>query len=93
MLSSGSISLKAYADVAHALVSLRPDTSGEIDKLLNEQHLSCRIVLTLPRMLVLPEILKRSDLLSAVPQSVAQLGGRPRIANFPVAFEGSHLAY
>jgi DNA-binding transcriptional LysR family regulator len=85
-ISGGAISMEDYIQAGHALVSLRRDAIGEIDKILRERNLSRSVVLTLPHMLVLPAILKRSDLLAALPQRVAQLvvGNELQIFDLPM---------
>lgn len=71
-LSAGKIPLDTYASLRHALVSVRRDAHGEIDKALAARGLSRRIALTLPHMLALPDLLTGSDLVAALPRRMAQ---------------------
>jgi DNA-binding transcriptional LysR family regulator len=67
----GTMSLKAFAQFPHALTTLRRDTTGAIDKSLNEQNLERRVAFTTPHMMVLPFALASSDLIAALPQRIA----------------------
>lgn len=70
-LSNGTMSVETFASLPHALVTLRRDTTGEIDKALARCHLQRRIAVTIPHMLVLPAIIATNDLVAAVPYRVA----------------------
>jgi DNA-binding transcriptional LysR family regulator len=70
-IDRGRMSLETFASQPHALVTLRRDTTGEIDKLLTQQQLQRRVALTTPHMLALPAILATSDLVATVPDRVA----------------------
>ncbi len=70
-LRQGTIDLKTFAKLPHALTTLRRDSIGEIDKLLFDQNLERRIALTTPHMLVLPFAIAASDLVAAVPHRIA----------------------
>jgi DNA-binding transcriptional LysR family regulator len=73
ILKNGKINLSDYAAAGHALVSVKRDAVGEIDIALARYGLTRRIALTLPHMLVLPSILKTSELLAAVPGRMADV--------------------
>lgn len=66
------IDLVSFAGLPHALVTVRQDRSGEIDRALAQHGLRRRIVVTLPHMLVLPALLRASDLVTALPERVAR---------------------
>lgn len=70
-IEQGTMSLATFANLSHALVTLRRDTTGEIDKLLSRQHLQRRVAVTTPHMLALPALLARTDLVATVPDRVA----------------------
>lgn len=70
-LNNGTISLETFTKLSHALTTLRRDSVGAIDRLLQEQHLERRIALTTPHMLVLPFVIASTDLVAAVPRRVA----------------------
>lgn len=70
-LKHGAMSLETFTHLSHALVTLRRDTTGAIDKVLKEQNLTRRIALTTPHMLVLPFAIASSDFVAALPRRVA----------------------
>lgn len=70
-IARGSMSLETFASQSHALVTLRRDTTGEIDKLLAQRHLQRRVAITTPHMLALPSILATTNLVATVPYRVA----------------------
>lgn len=70
-LHQGTMSLEAFAQLSHALTTLRRDTTGVIDKALNEQNLERRIALTTPHMMVLPFTIASTDLITALPRRIA----------------------
>lgn len=71
-LTGGAMSLADYTKADHALVSVRRDVRGEIDTVLAARGLGRRTALVLPHMLVLPDILRASDLLAAIPERAAR---------------------
>ncbi|MBV9387065.1 MAG: hypothetical protein JOZ78_11625 [Chroococcidiopsidaceae cyanobacterium CP_BM_ER_R8_30] len=77
--------LETFASLPHALVTLRRDASGEIDKVLNRHNLQRRIAITIPHMLVLPTIIATSNLVAAVPYRVAaRLASMHRLEIFEI---------
>lgn len=65
------LSLEVFANLSHALVTIRRDTTGEIDRALAVYNLQRRIALTVPHMLVLPSIITSSDLVTSIPSRIA----------------------
>ncbi len=70
-LKQGTMCLETFAQLSHALATLRRDTTGAIDKALNEQNQKRRIAFTTPHMMVLPFAIASSDLVAAVPRRIA----------------------
>lgn len=70
-LTHGTMSLETFTDLSHALMTLRRDTTGEIDKVLSRQSLERRIALTTPHVLILPFAIAKSDLVAALPYRIA----------------------
>ncbi|MBE9182433.1 LysR family transcriptional regulator [Oculatella sp. LEGE 06141] len=70
-LQQGTMRLETFAQLSHALTTLRRDTTGAIDQALNEQNLERRIAFTTPHMLVLPFAISSSDLVAALPRRIA----------------------
>lgn len=83
-LTDGAMALDAYLGQRHALVSVRRDAVGEIDRVLAERGLSRRIVLTLPHMLALPALLASSDLVTALPGRIAARLTHAGLVSFPL---------
>lgn len=70
-IQQGTMSLEAFAQFPHALTTLRRDTAGAIDKVLNELNLERRVAFTTPHMMVLPFAIASSDLVAALPRRIA----------------------
>lgn len=66
------LTAERYTAADHALVSVRRDARGRIDRDLAALGLNRRIALVVPHMLVLPAVLKASDLVAALPARVAR---------------------
>ncbi|AFY45107.1 LysR family transcriptional regulator [Nostoc sp. PCC 7107] len=67
MITQDAIAPEIFANLLHALFTIRQDEVGEIDKVLAQSNLQRRVVLTTPHLLVLPAIISSSDLVAAVP--------------------------
>lgn len=80
----GRMSVEDYAAASHALVTVRRDATGEIDAALRELGWSRRIALTLPHMLALPDVLRTTDLVAAVPGRVADAVAGMALQRFPL---------
>jgi len=70
-IQHGTMGLEAFAQLPHALTTLRRDTTGAIDKALKEQNLERRVAFTTPHMMVLPFAIAASDLVAALPRRIA----------------------
>ncbi|WP_416666215.1 LysR family transcriptional regulator [Egbenema bharatensis] len=71
-LSQGAMLLEQFAELPHALVTLRRDEVGVIDRALAARNLQRRIVLTTPYFLTLPAIVSSSDTIAAIPLRLAR---------------------
>lgn len=71
-IAQKSISLEAFANLSHVLLTIRRDITGEIDRALAVRNLQRRIALTVPHILVLPSIVAATDLVTAIPSRMAQ---------------------
>lgn len=67
VITQNVITPEIFANLLHALFTIRQDEVGEIDKVLSQYNLQRRIVLTTPHLLLLPAIISSSDLVAAVP--------------------------
>lgn len=70
-IANGTMSLETFASLPHALVTIRRDTTGAIDKILARHQFQRRIAVTIPHMLVLPAVIATNDLIAAVPHRIA----------------------
>jgi len=84
---SGPMDAVRFAGLDHALFTLARDGRGAVDDLLATQGLTRRVCLALPHLMALPEILRATDLVAAVPCRAAARFG-PGIATFDLAFLG-----
>lgn len=93
-LRSGRISRSAFLTTPHALVTVRRDVTGALDVALAKQGLARRVALTLPHMLLLPEVLARTDLLAAAPRRLVAALDTRELAEFrlPVPVAGWRVA-
>ena len=81
-------SLKHYCAAQHILVSVSGDQHGFVDELLERQGLSRRVALTVPSFMLALASLEQTDLLTAVPLSLA----RTQAARFSAAWVPAPLA-
>lgn len=82
LLQTPEVSLKAFSEASHALVSVRRDARGAVDVALAKLGLRRRVALTLPHILALPEVLKRSTLIAAIPARAADTFKAEGLATF-----------
>lgn len=68
---NGTLSLETFARLSHALVTIRRDTTGYLDRVLATHNLERRITVTTPHMLLLPSLIATSDLIASIPSRVA----------------------
>lgn len=66
-LALKKLTLKQYVKADHLLVTLTGEATGFIDEQLREMELSRRITLTVNQFTLVPELIARSDLISAIP--------------------------
>ncbi|MBE9053923.1 LysR family transcriptional regulator [Nostocales cyanobacterium LEGE 11386] len=72
IMTQDAIAPETFANLLHALFTIRRDEVGEIDQVLTQYNLQRRVVLTTPHLLVLPEIISSSDLVTAVPSRLVE---------------------
>lgn len=66
-LAGGAMTLDAFCDAPHALVTTRRDVSGAVDAALATLGRRRRVALALPHMLALPHVLRAGEMLAAMP--------------------------
>jgi DNA-binding transcriptional LysR family regulator len=86
-LGNAGFSLAAYVAAPHALVSVRGDAVGEIDRVLAARGLSRDVRLVVPHLMALPGTLRGTDLVAAIPARAAArfLGEGLRTFKLPFA--------
>ena len=70
-IQQGTMGLETFAQLPHALTTLRRDTTGAIDHALNAHNLKRRVAFTTPHMMVLPFAIATSNLVAALPHRIA----------------------
>jgi DNA-binding transcriptional LysR family regulator len=70
-----TLSIEAYLSEPHLIISPSGRIEQTFDKFLAEQNLSRRIILSVAHMLSAPAVIRESDLIATVPQSVGLLFG------------------
>lgn len=84
---SAPLTAADFAHLDHALFTLARDGRGVVDDALAALGLDRRIRMTLPHLMALPEILRGTDLVAAVPARAAARFG-PDLATFDLGFLG-----
>lgn len=84
---TGPMDAVRFAGLDHALFTLARDGQGAVDDVLAVQGLTRRVRLALPHLMALPEILRTTDLVAAVPSRAAARFGAG-IATFDLEFLG-----
>jgi DNA-binding transcriptional LysR family regulator len=74
--------LKRYCAAQHVLVSMSGDSRGVVDEVLHRQGLSRRVALTVPNFMLALAALQQTDLITALPLSLA----RTQAARFGLAW-------
>ncbi len=77
----------SFARLDHALFTLGRDDRGVVDDVLSAMGLARRVTVTLPHLMALPEILRATDLVAAVPSRAAMRFGAG-LVTFDLAFLG-----
>ncbi|KJH69779.1 LysR family transcriptional regulator [Aliterella atlantica] len=70
------ISLELFANLPHALTTIRRDTTGEVDFALASHSLQRRVLLTVPHMLVLPSIVASTELITSLPSRITNYSSK-----------------
>lgn len=86
ILTSLPVTPAAYAAAPHALVSLRGDMTGYVDRLLAGFGLERRVTVALPYAFALGEALRGTDLIAAVPRRAARRLAERGLAVFDLPF-------
>lgn len=71
-LAGRQITLTEFLEARHLLVSMSGDAHGYIDSYLDQKGLSRRIAATVNHFSAVPDLLKESNLIAAVPELIVQ---------------------
>ena len=71
-LAGRPISLEAFLDARHLLISLSGDTHGPVDSALDRMGVSRRVAVTVNHFPAIPALLQTSDLITALPDGMMQ---------------------
>ncbi len=66
------MSLEVYADRPHILVSMRNDFQGAVDRLLEQQQLSRKVVWSTSHFMAVPFLIPQTDNVTLLPKRMAQ---------------------
>ncbi len=84
-LKSGRMSLDAFVDLPHALVSWSGDAHGQVDEALEALGLNRRVALTVNQFLALPFVIGSSDMIAVLPRRAAiQMAEAATLTLFPL---------
>ncbi|MEH1838736.1 MAG: LysR family transcriptional regulator [Nostoc sp.] len=72
IITKETLTSETFAQLPHALFTLRRDDVGELDKVLAQSNLQRRVVLTTPHLLILPAVISSSDLVTAIPSRLTK---------------------
>lgn len=71
-LAGRPVTLEEFLDARHLLISLSGDTHGPIDSVLDRMGLSRRVAVTVNQYPTIPELLRSSDMITALPDGMVQ---------------------
>ncbi|WP_165855114.1 LysR family transcriptional regulator [Marinobacter sp. JSM 1782161] len=74
-LAGGAVTLDDFLEARHLLVSLSGDAHGFVDDYLDQQGLARRIAVTVNHFSVVPQMLRESNLIAAVPSLISYKPG------------------
>jgi DNA-binding transcriptional LysR family regulator len=87
-LHQGRLSLDAFVDLPHALVSLRGDPHGRVDEALAQLGRSRRVAVTVAHFLALPFVIGGTDMVGVLAERVAvRMAGTASLSLFPLPID------
>lgn len=75
-LTANGLSLEAFLQARHFLMSLNNDKVGAVDRALKRMGKSRNVVMTCAQFALLPDIVARSDGIATVPKSLTEIAKR-----------------
>ena len=74
-VAAAGLTLDAYLDLDHVLVSPEGDRFGHVDTALAEQGLRRRLAVTLPQMYAAPRLVSQTDMIATLMKGVIEASG------------------
>ena len=90
-LSSGKLTLKKFLDGKHLRVSMSPTDIRFVDNVLADQGHKRDVVLNVPHWLLIPEILKKTDLIAVISERLASNFSNDDFVLRPLPFKGNYF--
>jgi DNA-binding transcriptional LysR family regulator len=90
-LSSGKLTLKKFLDGKHLRVSMSPTDIRFVDNVLADQGHKRDVVLNVPHWLLMPEILKKTDLIAVISERLASNFANDDLVVRPLPFMANHF--
>ncbi|MEO1299546.1 MAG: LysR family transcriptional regulator [Cyanobacteria bacterium J06636_16] len=93
--AADTISLEAYLERSHILVSLRDDFYGAVDQVLAQQQLTRNVIWSTAHFMAVPFLLQNSDCVALLPRRMAQKCAQSmglKLLSLPVDIKGFTVA-
>lgn len=90
-LSSGKLTLKKFLGGKHLRVSMSPTDIRFVDNVLADQGHKRDVVLNVPHWLLMPEILKKTDLIAVISERLASNFANNDLVLRPLPFLANHF--
>lgn len=90
-LSSGKLTLKKFLDGKHLRVSMSPTDIRFVDNVLADQGHKRDVVLNVPHWLLIPEILKKTDLMAVISERLASNFSNEDLVLRPLPFMANYF--
>jgi len=90
-LSSGKLTLKKFLDGKHLRVSMSPTDIRFVDNVLADQGHKRDVVLNVPHWLLIPEILKKTDLIAVISERLASNFSNDDFVLRPLPFKANYF--
>jgi DNA-binding transcriptional LysR family regulator len=90
-LSSGKLTLKKFLSGKHLRVSMSPTDIRFVDNVLADQGLKRDVVLNVPHWLLMPEILKKTDLIAVISERLASNFANDNLVLRRLPFMANHF--
>lgn len=90
-LSSGKLTLKKFLDGKHLRVSMSPTDIRFVDNVLADQGHKRDVILNVPHWLLIPEILRKTDLIAVISERLASNFSNDDLVLRPLPFMANYF--